>query len=140
MKKVEYLIEKFDAIAEKLGKQNVMLITFITVVLIITGLYSTFSLFTSLEGEQIIDGLTTYKFVLDPEMGETSVIIAANTSKMIDIVVTNDEDKTLKYGIYYNSSDNLADVALGYVGTSPYKPTDNIEAGAFNKVTLSFCE
>ena len=99
MKKVEYLIEKFDAIAEKLGKQNVMLITFITVVLIITGLYSTFSLFTSLEGEQIIDGLTTYKFVLDPEMGETSVIIAGNTSKMIDIIVTNDEDKTLKYGI-----------------------------------------
>ena len=60
MKRVEYLVEKLDRFANKIGKHNVMLVSFITVVLLITGLYSTFSLFTSSEGIHIIDGLTTF--------------------------------------------------------------------------------
>ena len=89
MKKLEYLLGKFFEITEKIGKHNVMLIAFVAIVLIITGLYSTFSIFTATDGIDVIEGLTTYKFVLNKDLSTNSIVVHANTVKNLDVVVTN---------------------------------------------------
>ena len=47
-------------------KKNFFSLLFIFFVTLVTGLYSTLS-FSSYEGVEIIDGLETYKFILNPE-------------------------------------------------------------------------
>ena len=133
MKKIEYLINRFYEISDKIGKHNVMLIAFIVVVLIITGLYSTFSLFTSSEGVEVIDGLVTYKFILDNELPDTSIIVPANSDKNLDIVVTNNEDTPLKYGIYYSSTGS---VTIGYTTSTSNSVSGMIEDNSVYTISL----
>ena len=133
MKKIEYLINRFYEISDKIGKHNVMLIAFIVVVLIITGLYSTFSLFTSSEGVEVIDGLVTYKFILDNELPDTSIIVPANSDKNLDIVVTNNEDMPLKYGIYYSSTGS---VTIGYTTSTSNSVSGMIEENSAYTISL----
>lgn len=114
MKKLEYLLGKFFELTEKIGKHNVMLIAFVTIVLIITGLYSTFSIFTATDGIDVVEGLTTYKFVLNKDLSTNSIIVPANTVKNLDVVVTNNESIDLKYGLYYNANGELT---IGYTST-----------------------
>ena len=58
-------IEKFYQFVDKIGKQNFILIVFILFIILLTGLYQTFSLFTSSEGMDIVDGVKTYHFILN---------------------------------------------------------------------------
>ena len=112
-------LTKFDNIIKKIGKQNFILIIFIFVMIVATSLYKTFSIYTESNGQDIVDGLSTYKFIL-ANHNENSVTIASNNSKNLMITISNLEDITLKYGIYYSSSDNLTDVNIGYLETSKY--------------------
>ena len=112
-------LTKFDNIIKKIGKQNFILIIFIFVMIVATSLYKTFSIYTESNGQDIVDGLSTYKFIL-ANHNENSVTIASNNSKNLMITISNPEDITLKYGIYYSSADDLEDVNIGYLETSKY--------------------
>ena len=82
-------LDKFYEFIDKIGKHNVMLVIFIFFVTLITGLYSTLS-FTTYDGKTIIDGVETYKFILNSsDSDSTNVSIAANSSKKLDITVAN---------------------------------------------------
>lgn len=105
-------LNKFYDIIDKIGKHNVMLVIFIFFVTLVTGLYSTLS-FSSYEGVEIIDGLETYKFILNPE-DSTSIKVAANSSKKLDITISNDGKTNFKYGVYYSSYDSLDNVIVSY--------------------------
>ena len=57
-------MNKFYNFIEKIGKHNFILIVFIIIVLLITGIYQTFSLYTESAGISLIDGIKTFKFIL----------------------------------------------------------------------------
>lgn len=133
MKKLEYFLDKFYEISDKIGKHNVMLIAFIVIVVIITGLYSTFSIFTSTDGVEVVDGITTYKFVLDPTLSVSSIIVPANTEKNLDVVVTNSESMKLKYGLHYSAT---GEVTIGYTSTTTNPVSGVIDANGVYIVSL----
>ena len=133
MKKLEYLIDKFYEVSDKIGKHNLMLIAFIVIVLIITGLYSTFSFYTSTDGVEVVNGVTTYKFVLDPSLSVSSIIIPAKSEKYLDVVVTNNEEMALQYGLYYSAT---GEVQIGYTYLSEKKATDVIDASDVSIVSM----
>lgn len=122
-------------ILDKLGKQNMILLLFIIIVLAITGLYQTFSLFTQSNGTSMIDGIKTYNFILGENI-ENSVIIASKSSKNIAITITNKENIKLKYGIHYSSKDDLSQVSIGYSPTSIYPSNGLIDAENDYVVTI----
>lgn len=130
------ILTKVYEFIEKIGKPNFILLLFIIIVLVITSLYTTFSLYTSSEGLSIIDGIETYKFIIDASNNNRSVTIASNSSKNVAITVNNPENIKLKYGIYYSSEDNLDKVELGYLDTSDYKATDIIDSNSDAIVTI----
>ena len=128
-------LTKFDNIIKKIGKQNFILIIFIFVMIVATSLYKTFSIYTESNGQDIVDGLSTYKFIL-ANHNENSVTTASNNSKNLMITISNPKDITLKYGIYYSSSDDLTDVNIGYLETSKYPSTSLINYKSDYIITL----
>lgn len=121
------IINKINLIIEKIGQKNFLLIIFVFLIVLIGGLYGTFSISTTTEGTTIIDGITTYKFILNADESTNSVTIAADSSKYIALTISNPEKVKLKYGIYYSSSDDLTDINIGYLYNSEHKGTDVIE-------------
>ena len=121
---------------EKIGKQNFILMILIVLILGVTGLYQTFSLYTESGGLSILDGIKTFKFILNSENTENSVTIAAGASKNIAITVSNDDEIDLKYGIYYRSSDDLTNVDLGYKHDTEHLPNGVINSGEDYIVTI----
>ena len=107
----------------KIGKQNIILIIFILFVIAITSLYQTFSLVTTTDTSRIIEGLLTYKFILNSDNNNYSITVAANSSKNAMLTVSNTEEIKLKYGIYYGSTSSLTSVKIGYLSTSKHQGT-----------------
>ena len=56
-------IERVNEFIEKVGKRNFILLTFIIIVLVISGLYGTFSLFTTSD-VSYSDNIKIYKFII----------------------------------------------------------------------------
>ena len=133
--KMERVLNKFYQFVDKIGKQNFILLVFILFVFLVTGIYQTFSLFTSSDGTSVVDGILTYKFILN-QAGENAITIAAGSSKNVMVTVSNPDNILLKYGIYYRSSSDLSNVSLGYLKSSAYKGTDVIPAGKDYIVTM----
>ena len=133
---MEKYLNKFYDFIDKVGKHNFILITFIIIVLIVTGLYQTFSLYTESEEVAIIDGVETYSFILNPDNNTNTVTIAAGNSKNLDITVYNKSDVDLLYGIYYTSSDNLDDVVIYSSGRTAYSPNGTISSNSSYVVTV----
>ena len=123
---MEKVLNKFYDFIDKIGKPNFIFLVFIIFIILVTGLYQTFSLFTSTDGTSIIDGILTYKFILNNDNTENSITIAANNTKNIMLTISNPETLNLKYGIYYSSSDDLTNVSLGYLSSSEHKGTETI--------------
>ena len=123
---MEKVLNKFYDFIDKIGKPNFIFLVFITFIILVTGLYQTFSLFTSTDGTSIIDGILTYKFILNNDNTENSITIAADNTKNIMLTISNPETLNLKYGIYYSSSDDLTNVSLGYLSSSEHKATETI--------------
>ena len=121
------MINRIKKKIEAIGKRNLILIMFIICVILISSLYTTFSLSTVSEELSIIDGTKTLKFVLGNEKEENTIILAGGSSKNIAITVSNKEELKLKYGIYYSSNDDLSNVDLGYHHSTEYLPTGEIE-------------
>lgn len=132
---VSNILDKFYNFVEKVGKPNFILMVFVLVVFIVTGLYQTFSLYTTIDGTSVVDGLTTYKFIL-ANGTENSVTIAANSSKNLDVTVSNEDSIALNYGIYYSSTSDLTDVNVGYLSSSDYPGTGLIAANSDYVVTM----
>ena len=128
--------EYLSNFVHKVGKRNIALVLAIVIVLVISKLYSTFSLSTFSSGISVIDGVQTMNFILGDEALENSVIIAGNSSKNVAITVSNQEDISLKYGIYYASLDDLSNVDIGYYHTTEYVPVGVIEGGHNYIVTV----
>ena len=123
---MEKVLNKFYDFIDKIGKPNFIFLVFIIFIILVTGLYQTFSLFTSTDGTSIIDGILTYKFILNNDNTENSITIAADNTKNIMLTISNPETLNLKYGIYYSSSDDLTNVSLGYLSSSEHKATETI--------------
>lgn len=106
------LLSKFYKGIDKIGKQNFILIVFALIVIIISGLYQTFSLYTTTDQAGYLEGLKTYKFILNTST-TYSVTIAADSVKNVALTITNPEPTNLKYGICYTATatNNL------YIGT-----------------------
>lgn len=129
-------LNKFYDLIEKIGKPNFILVVFILIIIIITGIYQTFSLYTESAGMSIIDGLRTYKFIVNNSNDTNSVTVPNNSSKHLAITVSNPEDVDLKYGIYYSSLSDLTEVSLGYLKNSEYKASGIIENNKDYIVTI----
>lgn len=130
------LIDKINRIIDKIGKRNFVIAIFVLFVVIISGLYGTFSLFTSSEGVSVIDDIKTYKFILGSSDDVSSVTIPSLSSKYVAITVSNSEDRLLKYGIFYSSSSSLESVDLGYLSSSDHFGSGNIDANSDYMVTI----
>lgn len=129
------MINKTKKIVESIGKENLILISFILCVVIISGLYTTFSLSTVSEGISIVDGVKTMKFILG-EKEENTITIASGSRKNIAVTVTNNDEIPLKYGIYYETSDALEDVELGYQHSTENLPNGTINSKETKVVTI----
>ena len=127
-------LPKITKIINKIGKPNFILIVFIFIILGITSLYQTFSLYTISEEVSILDGIKTYKFLLSNKE-ENTVIIAANSNKKLMITIENPEKINLKYGIYYVTS-NYNDIDIGYLSSSEYPAVGIIEAESNYIITI----
>ena len=146
---MEKYLTKLKKIIDKIGKQNFFLIVFILITLGLTGLYQTFSLYTASNGVSILDDLKTYTFILSNNE-ENTITIAAGNSKKIMMTITNSEEKSLKYGIYYSSSSDLSNVSIGYLpttnnlskgiieGNTSYVVSLQIDNNSTSDVTISF--
>lgn len=108
------LVEQITKIIEKIGKQNAILIAFILFILGITGLYQTFSLYTASDGVSIIDGIKTYKFILDSENTTNTVVVGAGNTKHFDITIENKETLDLQYGLYYSYTGDVSNINIAY--------------------------
>ena len=133
MKKI---LNQIYYLEDKIGKQNFILLGLIIAFIVITGLYQTFSLFTSSEGISLLDGIKTYKFILGADNVENSVTVAVGSSKNIAITVSNNDKIKLQYGIYYTSNSDLTDVDLGYQHDTEYLPNGFIDSGEDYIVTI----
>ena len=130
------IIEKFWKFADKIGKPNFVLVVLILFFIAVTGLYQTFSLYTSSEGATVADGVKTYQFILNNDNTENTVLVPANSSKKYHVTISNSENKSLKYGVYYNSSSDLSYVNLGYLKYSTYQPNGVIPSKEKYEVSL----
>ena len=130
------IIEKFWKFVDKIGKPNFVLVVLILFFIAVTGLYQTFSLYTSSEGATVADGVKTYQFILNNDNTENTVLVPANSSKKFHVTISNSEDKSLKYGVYYNSTSDLSYVNLGYLKYSTYQPNGVIPSNGKYEVSL----
>ena len=130
------IIEKFWKFVDKIGKPNFVLVVLILFFIAVTGLYQTFSLYTSSEGATVADGVKTYQFILNNDNTENTVLVPANSSKKFHVTISNSEDKSLKYGVYYNSTSDLSYVNLGYLKYSTYQPNGVISSNGKYEVSL----
>ena len=121
---------------DKIGKPNFVLVVLILFFIAVTGLYQTFSLYTSSEGATVADGVKTYQFILNNDNTENTVLVPANSSKKYHVTISNSENKSLKYGVYYNSSSDLSYVNLGYLKYSTYQPNGVIPSKGKYEVSL----
>jgi len=129
-------LNKFNIIIEKIGKRNLLLIVFVFVVLCITGLYQTFSLYTESGGMTLVNGIKTYTFILSASNDTNSVTIASGSTKNIDITVSNESEAILKYGLYYSSDADLSGVSIGYLESSTHEPNGIINGNGDYVVSL----
>lgn len=137
MKNIEKYLNKFYDFIDKIGKHNFILIIFVFIVFLITGLYQTFSLYTENEGLSILNGKDTYSFILDASNETNSVTIASGASKNIDITVRNDSDLPLKYGLYSSEESNTdTNFIFGYSTVTKHLPNGVIPAKTNYIVTL----
>lgn len=130
------IINKFYNIVDKIGKRNIILIIFLLIVIIVAGLYTTFSLYTTTNGTSLVDGIMTYKFILNNSNEESSVTIASGSSKNVAITISNPESMSLKYGLYYSSTDDISSVNIGYLSTSSKLPKGTISGNNNYTVTI----
>ena len=130
------IIEKFWKFVDKIGKPNFVLVVLILFFIVITGLYQTFSLYTSSGGESVVDGVKTYQFILNNDSSENSVTVPANSSKKYHITVSNPENISLKYGVYYSSSSDLSLVTFGYLSYSAYPASGVIPSKGKYEISL----
>ena len=128
-------MNRFYQFVDKVGKRNFILIVFVLGMVMIAGLYQTFSLFTGSDGISVLDGVKTLHFILS-DNEEGSLVVAAGSSKNVAITVSNEENIALRYGIYYSSSDDLSSVSLGYL-TSSEHPGSGVIKGKNDYVVLA---
>ena len=133
---MEKVINNLYKWIDKIGKHNILLILFVFSMALISGLYTTFSIYTTTEPAEIIDGLTTYKFILSSTKENNRISIAGNTSKTVDVTVSNSATTKLKYGIYYSSVNDLTDVKINYLPNSKYKAVGLINQNSDYIVTI----
>ena len=129
---MEKLLQKM----QKIGNGNIIMILLVISALVISGLYSTFSLYTFSEGVSIVDGVKTLRFILGNDTEDYSVMVAPLSSKSVAITISNKDELKLKYGIYYYSDDDLKDVEIGYRHSTEYLPNGVIEASRDYIVTI----
>ena len=131
------ILDKFYDSVDKIGKRNFILIIFIFIILMVTGLYQTFSIYTESEGLSIVDGIKTYSFILNANNSTNTVTIAAGESKNIDITVSNESVVDLKYKLYSSiTSNDESNIFIGYLTNTANLPEGVIPTETSYVVTL----
>lgn len=125
-------IERVNEFIEKVGKRNFILLTFIIIVLVISSLYGTFSLFTTSD-VSYSDNIKIYKFIIG-ENTTNKITLGPKDSKYVDITISNQEATKLKYSIYYKSIST--NIIVGTMKESEYPASGEIEANQDYTVSL----
>ena len=125
------ILDKINELIDKVGIRNFLLLVFVVVVFIISGLYGTFSLFTT-SSVSYVNGVRTYKFIIGDD-NENRVTIGAYDSKYLDVSISNREEIDLLYSLYYKTSDN---VIVGVLEDSNYKSDGEIKANSNYTISL----
>ena len=120
-------LNKIHRFVEKIGKRNFILILFVFIVLVITSLYQTFSLYSEYVGMSIVDGVKTYTFILGASNETNTITIAAGEIKYVDITVSNENEADLLYKLYYSSNNDLSDVDVIYLPDTMCLPDGEIK-------------
>lgn len=127
------IIDKINNFIDKVGKRNFILLIFIVIVIIVGGLYGTFSLFTS-SSVSYLDGIKTYKFIIGDD-NSNKITIGAMDSKYIDITVSNQEASDLLYSLYYKST-VTTNVIVGVLDSSDKPASGTIKANSDYVISL----
>ena len=130
------MLQQINNWIESIGKRNFVLFVFVFTMVIISGLYTTFSLSTFHESTVSIDGIKTMKFVLGESDKNQTVSIAENSTKNVAVTISNREETALSYGIFYVTADDLTDVDIGYRHSTEYLPNGVIEPNKDYIVTI----
>ena len=143
-------LASIKSFVDRVGREKIVLLVLILLIISIVGIYSTYSLYTSSDDVSIIDGMKTYKFILSSNNKTNSVTLDYDSSKYVSLSVSNPEKIRLKYGISYNSADDLTNVDVGYLregdnittgiidGNSEQIVTIKIDNKSDHRVTLNF--
>ncbi len=123
---INKIIDKINNFSEKIGKGKYSLILIVAILLIIMGIYQTYSLFTQSAGISYSNNTKTYTFVIGDNK-ENEIAIDANDSKYIDISLKNDKGIELSYALYYNLNDTDENVTVGFLKETTAKPEGTIK-------------
>ena len=137
MKNLKFDLSKLKSFPKLDKKKLIIILTpilFLSLFLIIN-LYQTFSMYTESEGMSIIDGINTYKFILNANNSTNSMILAAGSSKTVDITVSNGSESNLKYGLYYKTT-NVDEINIGYLLDESDVFNEVIDKNSNNVVTI----
>ncbi len=130
------LLNKFYQVIDKVGKPNFILIVFVLIIIIVSGLYQTFSLYTTTEQASFLEGLKTYKFILNTDT-TYSVTIAADSVKNVAITIKNPEKMNLKYGICYDTTTGVKNnLYISSLETSEHPAQGIITKGSSHVVSI----
>ena len=125
------ILDKINDFIDKIGIRNFLLLIFVVFVFIVSGLFGTFSLFTT-SSVEYVNGVKTYKFIIGDDV-ENRITVGAYDSKYLDITISNQEEFDLLYSLYYQTSD---DVVVGVLKDSKYKSEDRIKANSDYTISL----
>ena len=129
------MIDKINKFSSKIGKGKFSFILIVFILIVIMGLYQTFSLFTQSEGISYSNNTKTYTFIIG-DTKENEIAIDANDSKYIDISIKNDKGIDLSYALYYNLDNASDDVLVGYLKETSAKPNDTIKSDELKIISL----
>lgn len=124
-----------EKIINKIGKGKFGFILIIFIVIVIMGLYQTFSMLTESGGISYSNNTKTYSFIIGSNK-ENELIIKENDTKYVDVSIKNDKEIDLTYALYYNLDKEVKDITIGYIEETNAKPTGTILANDTKVISL----
>ena len=115
---------------DKVGKINFALLVFIICVIVVVGLYTTLAADTS-DNYSLI--AKTYKFIIGDNT-DNEITIASDSSKYLDITVSNPDDIDIKYALYYTTTSS--DISIYYVKYTEAPTSGIVKAGSEIVISL----
>ena len=129
------MMKKIISKISKIRKEKFVFILIIFIVIVIMGLYQTFSMLTESIGVSYSNNTKTYSFIIGSNK-ENEIIIKENDTKFVDVLIKNDKEIDLTYALYYNLDKEVEDITIGYLEETKEKPNGIILANDSKVISL----